>query len=101
MSINIAILLFFKWGNHHIFVVLILYTMKKTIIKISFIALLFNSLSGYSNEIILKNSSKFITKIEVGKVRNGQLLFIKNTSGKVIRKEIIKLKEATPFEFDF
>lgn len=94
-------MLFFKWGNHHIFVVLILYTMKKTIIKISFIALLFNSLSGYSNEIMLKNASKFITKIEVGKVRNGQLLFIKNTSGKVIRKEIIKLKEATPFEFDF
>jgi len=76
-------------------------TMRKTIIKISLIALIFGSLTAYSNEVNLKKEAKFSTKIEVDNVKNRQLLFIKNTSGKIIHKEIINLERATPYEFDF
>jgi len=75
--------------------------MRKTIIKISLIALIFGSLTAYSNEVNLKKEAKFSTKIEVDNVKNRQLLFIKNTSGKIIHKEIINLERATPYEFDF
>ena len=76
-------------------------TMRKTIIKTSLIALIFGSLTAYSNEVNLKKEAKFSTKIEVDNVKNRQLLFIKNTSGKIIHKEIINLERATPYEFDF
>ncbi len=76
-------------------------TMRKTIIKISLIALIFGSLTAYSNEVNLKKEAKFSTKTEVDNVKNRQLLFIKNTSGKIIHKEIINLERATPYEFDF
>jgi len=76
-------------------------TMRKTIIKISLIALIFGSLTAYSNEVNLKKEAKFSAKIEVDNVKNRQLLFIKNTSGKIIHKEIINLERATPYEFDF
>ena len=75
--------------------------MRKTIIKTSLIALIFGSLTAYSNEVNLKKEAKFSTKIEVDNVKNRQLLFIKNTSGKIIHKEIINLERATPYEFDF
>ena len=75
--------------------------MRKTIIKISLIALIFGSLTAYSNEVNLKKEAKFSTKTEVDNVKNRQLLFIKNTSGKIIHKEIINLERATPYEFDF
>jgi len=76
-------------------------TMRKTIIKTSLIALIFGSLTAYSNEVNLKKEAKFSTKTEVDNVKNRQLLFIKNTSGKIIHKEIINLERATPYEFDF
>jgi len=75
--------------------------MRKTIIKTSLIALIFGSLTAYSNEVNLKKEAKFSTKTEVDNVKNRQLLFIKNTSGKIIHKEIINLERATPYEFDF
>ncbi len=75
--------------------------MKKIIRKTVFGTLLLGTLTSYAIETSLEKRKENVIEVTLTNVKKGQLLFIKNSRGKIIYKNFINVSGSIKKEFDF
>jgi len=77
--------------------------MKKIILKNLLVVLMFGTLTCYATTTgtSFTKENENVTKVILYNVKRGQFLFIRNTTGKIIHKELIKITESVSQGFNF
>tara|TARA_B110000003_G_scaffold152808_3_gene153562 strand:- start:36393 stop:36974 length:582 start_codon:yes stop_codon:yes gene_type:complete len=75
--------------------------MKKVILKSLLAMSMFGTLTSYAKETPFTKGNGNVTKVSLYNVKKGQSLFIKNTNGKIIIKDIIKSSGSITKGYDF
>ena len=77
--------------------------MKKIILKNLLVVLMFGTLTCYATTTgtSFTKENENVTKVILYNVKKGQFLFIRNTTGKIIHKELIKITGSVSQGFNF